>query len=123
MTRRIAVIVLVAACLFAVASPAGGGRVRIKAAGTTGSFHWEPDFRHVVKGTVVVWKNPTSSGHRVRAYTNNWSKDSELPSGGSTRKRFKKPGLYGFRCTVPGHSSLNGGECSGMCGEVHVTRN
>ena len=121
--RRILVIAVVATCLVGVAGPAGGGRVRVKAAGDTGSWHWEPDFRHIVKGTVVVWKNPTSATHRVTAYTNNWTKDTSVPAGESTRKRFKQPGAYGYRCSIPGHSSVSGGECSGMCGEIHVTRN
>lgn len=95
----------------------------MKAAGSPGSWQWQPGFKHIVKGTVVVWKNPTSSTHRVTAYTDNWSKDTAVASGESTRKRFKKPGLYGYRCTVTGHSSLSGGECEGMCGEIHVTRN
>ena len=123
MTRRLLVVALVTACLVAVAGPAGGGKVRIKAAGSTGSYEWSPMFKHIVKGTVVIWKNPTSAGHKVTAYTSNWTKDSSVPSGESTRKRFKKPGLYGYRCTIPGHSSMNGSECNGMCGEVHVTRN
>lgn len=121
--RRSLVIILALGCLLAPAAPAGGGRVRIRAAGSTGTWNWDPSFKHIVKGTVVVWKNPTSTRHRVTAYTNNWSKNTSVPSGGSTRKRFKKPGLYGYRCTVPGHSSMNGSECDGMCGEVHVTRN
>ncbi len=123
MTRRLVVIVLAAACLLAPAAPAGGGRVRIKAAGSTGAWEWKPSFKHIVKGTVVVWKNPTSTTHRVTAYTDNWSKDSSVDPGTATRKKFRKPGLYGYRCTVPGHSSMNGTECSGMCGEIHVTRN
>ena len=122
-TRRRLVIALTIACLVALAGPAGGGRVRIRAAGSTGSWKWDPSFKHIVKGTVVIWKNPTSTTHKVTAYTNNWSKDTSVPAGERTRKRFKTPGLYGYRCTIPGHSSMNGSECNGMCGEVHVTRN
>ena len=123
MPRRTIVIALLVTSLVALGSPAGGERVRIKAAGSTGSWNWQPSFKHIVKGTVVVWKNPTSTTHRVVAYTNNWNKNTSVPAGENTRKRFRSPGLYGYRCTVPGHSSMNGSECNGMCGEVHVTRN
>jgi len=123
MRLRLAVISIAALSLAAVPSVAGGDTARIKASGSPGYWKWQPDFKHIYKGDRIVWKNPTSSTHRVTAYSNNWSKDTELSSsGGRTRKTFKKTGQYLYRCTMPGHSTLSGGECEGMCGEVHVAR-
>ena len=123
MLRRLAVIVISLAAAAALQAPAGGGTTRIKADGSPGTYHWQPNFRHIVKGDKVVWKNPTSSPHTVTAYSNNWSKDTTIDAnGGRTAKTFKKTGTYYFRCMQPGHSSVSGGDCSGMCGEVHVAR-
>ena len=123
MPRPFTVIVIVVCVVAAFQVPAGGDTTRVKAAGSAGTYHWQPDFRHIIKGDKVVWKNPTSSPHTVTAYSNNWSKDTTIEAnGGRTAKTFKKPGTYYFRCTQPGHSSLSGGDCSGMCGEIHVAR-
>ena len=86
------------------------------------NFRWEPDFRHIVKGNRVRWRNPTEATHRVVAYSGRWSKETAIAPGESTSKRFRRVGRYLYRCTVPGHSTLSDGECTGMCGEVHVTR-
>ena len=123
MRSRFAVISIVALLVAGVPSVAGSDTGRIKASGSPGSWKWQPDFKHIYKGDKIVWKNPTSSTHRVTAYSDNWSKDAELSSsGGRTAKTFKKTGLYLYRCTMPGHSTVSGGECEGMCGEVHVAR-
>ncbi len=123
MVRSTVVVALVVGLLCLGAGPAGGGRTRVRAAGSAGSWEWQPDFKHIVKGTTVIWKNPTESTHTVTAYSDNWGKDTRVPSGESTRKRFRKTGSYLYRCMQPTHSSVSGGECSGMCGEIHVTRN
>ncbi len=120
--RRLGILALAAACVVAFAPPAESGRARIKAAGSPGNWKWDPSFKHIIKGSVVIWKNPTSVTHRVVAYSDNWKKNTELPSGERTRKRFRKTGAYLYRCTQPGHSTLSGGECSGMCGQIHVAR-
>lgn len=122
MIKRLGAVLLAVACVFAFAAPAGGARTRVRAGGSPGAWEWQPDFKHITKGTVVVWKNPTATTHRVTAYSSNWSKNSELPSGEATRKRFRKRGAYLYRCTVPGHSSVASGDCQGMCGQIHVTR-
>ena len=122
MVRRAVVVALVVALVGLVGSPAGGGRTRVRAGGSPGAWEWQPDFKHVVKGTTVIWKNPTSTTHTVAAYSDNWGKNTTIASGERTRKRFRKTGQYLYRCTQPGHSSLDGNQCSGMCGEIHVAR-
>lgn len=123
MTRRLAVIALAVLSMTLFQAPAVGGKVTIKAVGSTGSFKWQPDFKHITLGTRVVWKNTTTANHTVAAYSPNWKKNSTIESdGGKTSRVFKKKGSYLYRCTQPGHSEIGGGGCTGMCGEVHVTR-
>lgn len=123
MRRQLVVIALCVAAVAAFQAPAGGDTTRVKAAGSPGNFHWQPDFKHIVKGDKVVWKNPTSSPHTVAAYPENWKKNTTIDAnGGRTAKTFKRRGSYLYRCTQTGHSSVSGGECTGMCGEIHVVR-
>ena len=101
----------------AFAPAALGATERVK---TTNNNRWNPDFEHVARGTRVVWKNPASRNrtHNVKAYGNNWNKFEILSPGESTRKRFRQNGTYKYRCTI--HSTLNSGNCNGMCGIIHV---
>lgn len=118
--RTIAAVVGLAAALAltVLGGPSVAGRARIRA---TSSQTWSPDFKHVVPGTRVIWKNPTSVTHNVTAYSSNWSKATTIPAGERTRKRFKKKGTFKYRCTI--HSTLVNGDCNGMCGVVHVADN
>ena len=118
--RRTVVMAVAAIAVVALAAPSPADTFRVRASGTPGNFTWSPDFRHIAKGDKIVWKNPTSSTHKVTAYSNNWSKNATISPGERTSFRFRKRGTYKYRCTVPGHSSLSGGECNGMCGEIHV---
>ncbi len=120
--RRILVSVIALVALMGVAAPSPAGTSRVRASGSPGSYRWQPDFRHIVKGDRIVWKNPTSASHRVTAYQGRWSKNSTVAPGERTKFKFRRPGTYLYRCTVPGHSSLNSDDCDGMCGEIHVTR-
>ena len=94
-----------------------GDTFRVK---TTDNNRWNPDFRHITRGDRIVWKNPESRNrtHDVKAYGNNWNKYEVLSPGEATRKRFRRNGTYKYRCTI--HSSLNNGDCNGMCGVIHV---
>ena len=123
-TRSLVALVAAAGLLTAVPATSAGATYGVRAAGSVGSFRWEPDFRHITKGNRVRWRNPTNVTHRVVAYRGPWSKSTSIAPGESTVKKFRRAGTYLYRCTVTGHSSLSSsGECSGMCGEVHVTRN
>jgi plastocyanin len=95
---------------------------RFRAAGQVGSFRWEPTVRRIAKRDRIVWKNPTGTSHTVTAYGGRWSKNTLLSPGEKTAKRFRRAGVYKFRCTIAGHSSLQSGQCSGMCGRVRVRR-
>lgn len=125
--RPLFVLILVGVAMVTLAAPSIGDTKRIKAAGAPGNWRWDPTSRAITKGDRVVWKNPTSTGHRVTAFGGNWSKDTAIAAGGgSTSKRFKKTGTFRFRCTVgagtsTAHSNLSDGTCSGMCGRVRVT--
>ena len=109
--------------LTAVPATAPAATFGVRATGDAPTnFRWMPDFRHIVKGNRVSWKNPTEATHRVVSYSGPWDKNTAIAPGETTAKRFRKPGKYLYRCTVTGHSTLSNGECRGMCGEVHVTR-
>ena len=95
---------------------------RFRAAGQPGSFRWEPTVRRIFKRDRIVWRNPTGVSHTVTAYRGRWSKNTTIGPGERTAKRFRRVGRYKFRCTIPGHSSLQDGRCSGMCGTVRVRR-
>ena len=100
---------------------------RFAAAGSAGSFRWEPTRRVIAPGDRIVWRNPTSTSHTVTAWRGRWSKDSEIDSDETTAKRFRRVGVYKFRCTVGSgtsfaHSTVSDGKCSGMCGTVRVRR-
>lgn len=120
--RRMAVAALAVGMVFAFPATSMGDTFRIKAVGSVGNFEWDPDFKGISKGDRVVWKNTTQATHRVVAYKGPWSKNSEIGAGETTAKRFRKTGAYFYRCTVPGHSTLNDGVCNGMCGHIHVSR-
>jgi plastocyanin len=119
--RRAGAAALAVCLLFVFPGTSMGDTFRIKARGSSpADYRWDPSFRHITKGDKVIWKNTTNVTHRVIAYSGRWSKETEVPAGGTTSKRFKKTGAFLYRCTVPGHSTLTNGKCSGMCGEVHV---
>lgn len=121
--RRVGIVALAVGMLFAFPGTSMGDSFRIRAVGSVGTFEWDPDFRGIQKGDRIVWKNTTSATHRVVAYKGPWSKSTEIGPSETTAKRFRKTGAYYYRCTVPNHSSLNSdGDCSGMCGHVHVSR-
>lgn len=120
--RRFLVPVLALVALMGLSVPAPADSFNVKASGSPGNYRWQPDFRHITKGDKIVWKNPTSATHTVTAYAGPWNKNSSVPAGGKTSFRFTKKGTYDFRCTQPGHSTVSGGECNGMCGQIHVTR-
>jgi plastocyanin len=109
-------VLAMAGSVLAVPAVSIGDTVRIKA---TANRTWNPAFKQVVKGTKVVWKNPTDSKHTVTSYSANWSKNVALLAGERTAKTFRRTGAYYYRCKI--HSSLTDGTCSGMCGHVHVT--
>ena len=111
----------VLASLLAFGGTAMGAVVTIKAKGSAGNFSWSPNFPHVEKGNQVRWKNTTSTAHRMSFYKGKWEgKTFQLPANGTFTKKPKRLGTYYYRCSIPGHSTLSGDNCSGMCGRFHV---
>lgn len=121
--RRVTAVISVGALLVVLLAPTSlGATRRFKARGCTENPHWEPATRTISKGDRIVWKNPTACDHTVNAYGGGWKKATGLSPGDRTGKRFRKTGTYKFRCLTQGHSVLEDGICTGMCGRVRVTR-
>ena len=119
MSRRLRVMMLVVLSFSLLFTPAAhGDTYTIRA---TPSNSWNPDFQHITKGNRIKWKNPSTNvlDHVVKSYGSNWNKKVRLDPGEATRKRFRRSGVFKYRCTI--HSSLSNGNCNGMCGVVHVT--
>jgi plastocyanin len=121
---RIGSVALLASALLLTAGPAPADTARVRARGDSPTnFRWSPDFQHILKGNKIAWKNATTTTHHVVAYGGNWSYNESVPAGEAVRKRFRRTGVYKYRCDIPGHSSLSpDGTCDGMCGVIHVTR-
>ena len=115
-------VVIVAFVVGLVASPVTSmaDSARFRAVEQDGQYLWKPLSRTIAKGDRIVWTNPTDRTHTVTAYSGPWDKDTSVPSGERTAKRFRKAGTYKFRCTIKGHSAVSGGKCQGMCGTVVV---
>ncbi len=121
--RLVIALVIALGIIALIPASSPGATSRVRASGAPGSFSWEPDFRHIIKGNRIKWTNPTDYSHRVVAYKGPWSKETTIAPGESTTKRFRRAGSYRYRCTFTGHSTLSSdGTCSGMCGTIHVTR-
>jgi plastocyanin len=123
MSKRVSITaVLVIALSLAWLVPASvADTVRVRATGSESEgWRWRPATRHAAQGDRVVWRNPTDRTHTVTAYSNNWSKNTQVGSGERTSKTFRRTGTYKYRCTVQGHSALNNGRCVGMCGKIVV---
>jgi plastocyanin len=111
--RTLAVLVSVVVLLTFTQLPASGQAFRIQA---RSDRTFSPVAPHVAIGRVVRW---TASGtHTVTATSMNWSKNTRLSSGQTTRFRFRQAGTYRYRCTI--HSTMVGGQCQGMCARVIV---
>ena len=111
--RRMAAAALAVIAVLAFPGTSAGDTFRVKAIGDSPTtYEWMPDFRHIIKGNRFRWTNPTG---------NNWSKNTAIAPGERTSKVFRSTGSYLYRCTRPGHSALANGDCTGMCGEIHVT--
>ena len=99
-----------------VLSFAGTAQAREVVRATDNQFR--PARVSVSVGEKVLWRNTGNNAHTVTAYGGNWSKNSTIFSGERTSRTFAETGVYKYRCTF--HSSLDGGQCNGMCGRVTV---
>ena len=119
--RRVLVAFIALGSLIVAPGPSQGDTFRVKAVGDSpATFKFKPGTKAVVKGSKIVWKNRSNTAHHIQGYSDNWNFSKDLPRDGKVSKTFRQKGAYYYRCTVPGHSSLNGDECSGMCGLIHI---
>lgn len=116
-TKRLAVSVAAAVAVIGFAAPSLGDTTRIRAVKKDGKWVWNKDFVTINKGDKVVWKNPTDVNHTVTFYEGA-TKNTTINPGERTSKKFTTKGPKYYRCTI--HSTLNGEDCNGMCGHVHV---
>lgn len=111
---------LVVGLVVGVVPPSLGDTTRIKAVRQDDGYVWNKDFVSVSKGDKVVWTNPTGVAHTVTFYKGPGAdKDTRIGEGERTSKTFRRKGAYYYRCKL--HSELEDGECTGMCGHVHVS--
>jgi plastocyanin len=71
----------------------------------------------------VKWTNDGGVSHKVTFYKKPKGakiKSFSLSPGDSKKRKATKVGVYKYRCTVPGHSTLSDGKCTGMCGKVRA---
>lgn len=120
MVGRVVVVATLAAGLLAAPVDSVAGSARFKAVSEDGQSLWKPKKRTIAAGDRIVWVNPTSGDHTVTSHRGPWNKDKAVPSGERIKMKFTQPGKYKFHCTVKGHSVVDGGKCTGMCGTVVV---
>jgi plastocyanin len=109
--------------------PAAAGRAKHQIVVAGGPqfylWRWDPAELEISRGDRVVWNNPSNTDHHMTPYDGPWKNKGtkHLDSdGGRASFRFKKPGVYLFRCDRPMHSELIGETCFGQCGEITVER-
>ncbi|MDP9328304.1 MAG: hypothetical protein M3P10_08855 [Actinomycetota bacterium] len=111
-----------AVAVFAVAAlalgPSGTAQAVVAATIKASGSSWNPTRVTINAGQTVRWK-AVSGTHTVTAYGGNWSKNTVLSTGETTRRTFNSTGIFKFLCAI--HGSLSGGICTGMCGRVRVT--
>ncbi len=123
LTRKLVALALAMVCVVAFQGSSLAESYRVKAVrNAEGNWLWSPDYKGILKGDRIVWKNPATSRvhHTVTAFGGGWSKDVRIDPGETTAKRFRTTGAYFYRCR--NHSTLSNGVCRGMCGHIHVSR-
>ena len=78
---------------------------------------WRPRRVEIARGATVKWRSIVDD-HNVTAYRGDWNFARTVREGDSIRRTFNRRGRYRYFCTW--HATLDGGDCSGMCGIVTV---
>ena len=120
---RLVVAVALVAGLVTAAFATGVVAAPFKVSVADGGLKFSPKTAHVVKGRAVKWTNEGSASHKVNFYKK--PKGAKVTSfslapGASKKRKVTKVGVYKYRCTVPTHSTLSNGKCTGMCGKVRA---
>jgi plastocyanin len=98
-----------------------GETFKVRMAGSFPDFRYDPDVRRILKRDRINFKNPEDQvTHTVSAYGGNWNFDKTLSGGENVIKRFRRRGLFKYRCRF--HAEIKSGECEGMCGRIRVRR-
>jgi plastocyanin len=88
------------------------------------TWQWVPADISIAVGNKVLWQNPTSEAHAIRAWDGEWNLSKPLEPGGSVTMRFKEPGVYSYWCPTLLHSDvvylIDEVFCVGMCGTITV---
>lgn len=103
-------------------SGVAGSREVIKAVeDPDGGWMWDPDQVHAHKGEKAIWRDTSGVWHTVKFYKGKYKGVVlNLPANERVSKRMRKTGYHRYRCSIPSHSTMKDGECSGMCGVIHV---
>ena len=113
-TPWLVAVMVAAGLLIGLASAVSAATSTVRAKGD----RWRPVHTYIGRGDRVIWRNPTSRIHDLKAYGGGWSLSTQLSPGESVSHKFRQLGTYKFRCAR--HSAIVGGKCQGMCGLVHV---
>ena len=116
-SRRIVAVFAGGVMLAMIPAVSLGETTRIRASDAN---TWRPGHKYIGRGDTVKWTNPSPRMHNIRSYNAaaDWSFSKQLPRNESRSKRFTRRGLFYYRCSI--HSTLNNGDCDGMCGQIHV---
>ena len=116
-SRRIVAVFVGGAMLATIPTVSLAETFRVRA---TDGNNWRPEHSYIGRGDTVKWSNPSPRRHNIRSMNTakNWSYFRRLPRNQSRSKRFTERGEYHYRCTI--HSTVNNGDCDGMCGRIHV---
>ncbi|HZA39775.1 MAG TPA: plastocyanin/azurin family copper-binding protein [Actinomycetota bacterium] len=121
-TRLVVAVALVAALVTALLAT-GVVAAPFKVSVGDGGFTYSPRTAHVNKGRRVKWTNEGTVSHTVTFYKKPKKArigSFTLAAGESKKRKIRKAGVYKYRCTIPGHSTLEDGKCTGMCGKVRA---
>lgn len=56
----------------------------------------------------MTWANDAGIEHTVTSASDNWSKNTTVPSGEKTTHTFSESGVYEVYCTIHGKKDLSG---------------
>jgi plastocyanin len=116
--RRFATMLVAVVLAVVMAGGAFAATARIRA---TSDNDWRRVHTYIGRGDRIQWRNPTNRVHDVHSMGGNWNFSEVLSPGESTSRRFRRTGIFRFRCAR--HSGVVDGRCRGMCGVIHVLSN
>ena len=116
-SRRLVAVFVGGVMLAMIPAVSLGETTRVKA---TDGNSWRPAHKFIGRGDTVKWTNPSPRKHNIASMNaaTDWSFFKRLPRNESRSKKFTRRGTFYYRCTI--HSTVNKGDCDGMCGIVHV---